>query len=143
VRRYPRPRLRSGAPLWLLIAVLLLVGCSSPKEVAPSPTATTTAAGAPPTPVQIGVSPGGVTTSLSAPASSTEEEYYQACHWARVWMSGRPGDPHAQIEHYLAMIQKSPTGENGSWHTPWAKLPPDRQAGIIVAAQAAADGGCD
>jgi hypothetical protein len=143
VRRYPRPRLRLRAPLWLLVAVCLLGGCSSPKEVAPSPTVTTTAAGTPPTPVQIGVSPSGVTTSLSAPASSTEEEYYQACHWARVWMSGRPGDPHAQIEPYLAMIQKSATGENGSWHTPWTKLPPERQAAIIVAAQAAADGGCD
>jgi hypothetical protein len=84
-----------------------------------------------------------VTTSLSALAGSTEEEFYQACHWARVWMSGQPGDPHTLIEPYLAMVQASSSGENGSWHTPWRQLPPERQAGLIVAVKAAADAGCD
>jgi hypothetical protein len=91
----------------------------------------------------MGISPGGVTTSISAPASSTEEEYYQACHWARVWMTQHPGDPHTQIEPYLGMIQASNSGEKGSWDTPWAQLSAERQAGLIVAATAAADGGCD
>ena len=117
---------------------LVLAGCSSGKQPGPS-SSTSQAEG----PVQVGVSPGGVTTSISAPAGSTEEEYYQACHWARVWMTGQKGDPHTLIEPYLAMVQKSPNGENGTWHTPWVKLSPERQAGVIVAAQAAADGGCD
>jgi hypothetical protein len=89
------------------------------------------------------VSPGGVTTSLSAPSSSTEDEYYQACHWARIWITEQGGDPHAQIEPYLAMIQASKTGEKGSWDTTWAQLPVERQAGLIVAVTAAADAGCD
>jgi hypothetical protein len=84
-----------------------------------------------------------VTTSLSAPASSTEEEFYQACHWARVWMTAQPGDPRTQIERYLAMVQASPSGENGTWHTPWKQLPPERQAAVLVAVTAAADGNCD
>jgi hypothetical protein len=123
-------------------SALLLAGCASGKQAGPPSSSTSQAAG-PTAPVQFGVSAGGVTTSISAPAGSTEEEYYQACHWARVWMSGQQGDPHVLIEPYLAMVQKSPTGENGTWHIPWAKLPPERQAGVIVAAQAAADGGCD
>jgi hypothetical protein len=124
----------------------MMAGCSSSK---PGPAtsgapATTTANAAPSTaPVEIGISPGGVTTSLSAPASSTEEEYYQACHWARLWMNGRPGDPHTQIEPYLAVVQASPSGDNGTWHTPWAKLTPERQAAIITAVTAAADAACD
>ena len=128
-------------------SALVLAGCSSGKQAAPSSTpkpSTSTAEAAGPTgPVQVGVSPGGVTTSISAPAGDTEDEYFQACHWARVWMSGQQGDPHTLVEPYLAMVQKSPTGENGTWHIPWAKLTPERQAGVIVAAQAAADGGCD
>jgi hypothetical protein len=80
---------------------------------------------------------------MSAPAGSTEEEYYQACHWAREWMKTQPGDPPSQIEPYLAMVQASANGEKGTWNTPWSKLSAERQAGVIVAAQAAAEGGCD
>ena len=122
----------------------MVAGCSSEKHATPSPTSGTTAQGAPSTaPVEIGISPGGVTTSMNVPASSTEEEYYQACHWARVWMTEKGGDPHSQLEPYLAMVQASQTGENGTWHTPWPQLSQERQAGVIVAAQAAADAGCD
>ncbi len=127
-------------------SALVLAGCSSGKQAGPStpkPSTSTSEAAGQGGPIQIGLSPGGVTTSLSAPAGDTEDEYYEACHWARVWMSGQHGDPHTLIEPYLAMVQKSPTGENGTWHIPWAKLPPERQSGVIVAAQAAADGGCD
>ena len=126
---------------------MVLSGCSSagknsnPHE---SSAQDSPAAEAGPTgPVQVGISPGGVTTSVDAPASSTEEEYYQACHWAREWMKDKPGDPRAQIEPYLAMVQASQNGENGTWNMPWAKLPPQRQAGVIVAVQAAAEAGCD
>jgi hypothetical protein len=41
------------------------------------------------------------------------------------------------------MVQASPTGENGTWHTPWAQLTPERQSGVIVAVTSAADGFCD
>jgi Putative lipoprotein LpqV len=121
-----------------------LAGCSSSHQATPSSSSSSPAAAAGPAgPGQVGISPGGVTTSLSAPASSTEEEFYQACHWARLWMADKPGDPHAQVEPYLAMVQASSTGENGTWHTPWAELSPERQAGVIVAVTSAADGMCD
>lgn len=58
-------------------------------------------------------------------------------------MTEQSGDPHAQIEPYLAMIQASKSGEKGSWDIPWSQLPVERQAGLIVAATAAADAGCD
>src|ERR1700724_2558150 len=131
--------LSTGAAL-----AMVLIGCSSSPPVTPSSSSSSTATAAEaPGPGQVGISPGGVTTSLSAPASSTEEEFYQACHWARLWMADKPGDPHAQVEPYLAMVQASPTGENGSWHTPWSQLSPERQAGLIVAVTSAADGFCD
>jgi Putative lipoprotein LpqV len=139
---------RAEGPLAALVTgaalAVLLIGCSSSHQVTPSSSSSSTAdAAQAPAPVQVGISPGGVTTSLSAPASSTEEEFYQACHWARLWMAERPGDPHTQVEPYLAMVQASPTGENGSWHTPWSQLTPERQAGLIVAVTSAADGLCD
>lgn len=118
---------------------LVLTGCAPAEQAGPTSGKPSTGTSGP---IQVGVSPNGVTTSLSAPADSTEEEYYQACHWARVWMSGRPADPHTLIEPYLSMVQKSPGGENGTWHTRWTKLTPERQSAVIVAAQAAADGGC-
>ena len=40
-----------------------------------------------------GISPGGVTTSVSAAAESTEDEYFQACRAAREWMEQQSGDP--------------------------------------------------
>lgn len=122
---------------------MVLAGCSSSEEPSNQAEPKSPPAAAPPTPAQIEVSPGGVTTAVNASASSTEEEYYQACHWAREWMRDKPGDPQAQIEPYLAMVQASATGENGTWNTPWTELTPQRQAGVIVAAKAAAEGGCD
>ncbi len=127
---------------------MVLSGCSSAgtnsnppgSSSAPDSAAAEAAATGP---VQVGISPGGITTSVDAPASSTEEEYYQACHWAREWLKDKPGDPRAQIEPYLAMVQASQNGENGTWNTPWAKLTPQRQAGVIVAVKAAAEAGCD
>lgn len=138
--RGPLAGLLPGAAL-----AVLLIGCSSSHQATPSSSSSSTAGAAQetPAPVQVAISPGGVTTSLSAPASSTEEEFYQACHWARLWMAEKPGDPHDQVEPYLAMVQASPTGENGSWHTPWSQLTPERQAGLIVAVTSAADGLCD
>ena len=121
---------------------MVLAGCSSSEEDSDQAEPKSPPAAAPPTGL-VGISPGGVTTSVNAPASSTEEEYYLACHWAREWMKDKPGDPQAQIEPYLAMVQASPSGENGTWNTPWAQLTPERQAGVIVAVKAAAEAGCD
>jgi hypothetical protein len=118
-----------------------VAGCSSSHHGTPS--SSPSPAAAPATPGRVWISPGGVTTSLSAPASSTEEEFFQACHWARLWMADKPGDPHTQVEPYLAMVQASPTGENGTWQTPWSQLTPERQSGVIVAVTEAADGMCD
>jgi hypothetical protein len=96
-------------------------------------------------PGAIGISPTGVTTKVDVPAESTEEEYFQACHAARVWMDAQPstvGTGDSLIEPYLAMLQASQSGEAGSWNLRWADLALARQAGVITAAQAAAHAGC-
>lgn len=89
-----------------------------------------------------GVSPSGVTTRVDAPAQSTEEEYFQACHAAKTWMQDRPGDPQALVEAYLAAVKAPQASGAGIWNVPWARLSPARQAAVIVAARAAAADEC-
>jgi hypothetical protein len=89
-----------------------------------------------------GLSPSGVTTRVDAPAQSTEEEYFQACHAAKTWMQDRPGDPQALVEAYLAAVQAPQATGAGTWNVPWAWLSPARQAAVIVAARAAAADEC-
>jgi hypothetical protein len=132
----------------------VLVGCSSGSEGGnPSPSSSTSAASAAPTtettnqthtaaPGAVSVSPNGVTTAVGAPAESTEDEYFQACHAAKVWMTEQGGDQKAQFEPYLASVQSSDAPGPGTFNTPWSKLPPSRQAAAIVAAEAAADDLC-
>jgi hypothetical protein len=93
-------------------------------------------------PGAIGLSPTGVTTRVDVPADSTEEEYYQACHAARVWMDAQPKTDQSLFEPYLAMVQASQSGTAGSWNTRWAELMPARQAALITAARAAANDEC-
>lgn len=120
------------------------VGCSddgnggkpAPSSSHPSTANNSLPAGA------VGVSPAGVTTRVDAPADSTEEEYYQACHAAKVWMDDQSATGEAAIEPYLGMVQASASGVAGTWNKRWADLAPARQAGVIVAAQAAARGEC-
>jgi hypothetical protein len=88
------------------------------------------------------VSPGGVTTAIGAPAESTEEEYFQACKAARVWMDQQGGDPKTLIEPYLKTVQSSDAPGPGTFDTPWPQLSPARQSAVIVAVQAAADALC-
>lgn len=88
------------------------------------------------------MSPAGVTTRINVPARSSEEDYFQACHAAKTWMQGRPGEHQALIEAYLAAVQAPGAVGAGTWNTPWAALPLARQAAVIVAAQAAANGEC-
>jgi Putative lipoprotein LpqV len=90
----------------------------------------------------VALSPAGVTTKINLPAQSTEEEYFQACHAAKTWMQGRQGDRQALLEAYLAAVQAPGVSGGGTWNTPWDALPLARQAGVIVAAKAAADDEC-
>ncbi len=89
-----------------------------------------------------GLSPGGVTTAVGAPAKSTEDEYFQACLAAKTWMLEQGGEQQAQFEPYLASLQSSDAAGPGTFDTPWSALPPDRQSAVIVAAEAAADDLC-
>ena len=76
------------------------------------------------------------------PAHSTEEEYFRACHAATVWMQGHPGDAQTLVERYLAAVQTPGVVGPGTWNIAWAALPLPRQAGVIVAAHAAAKNEC-
>jgi hypothetical protein len=84
-----------------------------------------------------------VTTRVDVPAESTEEQYYQACHAAKVWMDAQPKvGGQSLLEPYLAMVQAAPDGTPGSWNARWAELSPARQAAVITAARAAAGDEC-
>jgi putative lipoprotein LpqV len=126
----------------------LVAGCSpgsnnaAPSSVPLSGAPASKKVGAAFPPGSVGVSPAGVTTRISIPAQSTEDEYFQACHAAKVWMQGRQGDRQTLVEAYLATVQARGVGEAGTWHTAWRELAPARQAAVIVAVQAAADNGC-
>ncbi|MGB9304288.1 MAG: lipoprotein LpqV [Mycobacterium sp.] len=145
-----------GRPLLVSLLVSVVVaaglfavaGCSSGGHNgnAAKPTAASSArpsgAPGPLPPGAIGISATGVTTRVDVPAESTEEEYFQACHAARVWMDAQPNTGSSLIEPYLAMLQASPSGEAGSWNVRWTDLGLARQAAVITAAQAAANAGC-
>jgi hypothetical protein len=131
--------------------LFVMVGCSfgGHSGTAAKPTSASSASSARPSdgpgPLPagaIGISPTGVTTRVDVPAESTEEEYFQACHAARVWMDAQAPTADSLIEPYLAMLQASPSGEAGSWNVRWADLGLARQAAVITAAQAAANAGC-
>ncbi|ETW25589.1 lipoprotein LpqV [Mycobacterium gastri] len=135
-------------PLVVAASVSVVTGCwhtgggraaswSSAKSSALSPTEPSSLP-----PGVVGVSPTGVTTRVDVPAESTEEEYFQACHAAKVWMQTQPVTGDGLIERYLAMVQASQSGVAGSWNIRWAELTPARQAAVIVAAAAAASNEC-
>ncbi|TVS89203.1 lipoprotein LpqV [Mycobacterium helveticum] len=124
-----------------------LAGCSHGARggrITPSPARPSGTAGVPDPapPGAIGLSPGGVTTRVDVPADSTEEQYFQACHAAKVWMDAQPNTGESRVESYLAMVQASPSGTPGTWNAPWARLSLPRQAAVIVAARAAANDEC-
>ncbi|AMO63063.1 protein LpqV [Mycolicibacterium phlei] len=146
MRRY----LLSGAAV--LAACLAAAGCASDDtaDQPPSAPATdTTQATTTTSPLTRTAAPGthelspdGVTTAVGAPAESTEEEYFQACFAARTWMEQQGGDLQAQIEPYLAELQRTDSAGPGTFGTPWSQLPPPRQAAVIVAVEAAAAQQC-
>src|SRR5271167_4374064 len=132
----------------VLAAASVMTGCSATDTLAPtvstSPSSTVTAAAAA-APGVLAISPAGVTTKINVPSYSTEEEYFQACHAAKTWMQGHPGDRAALVESYLAAVQTPGPGDvpgAGTWNIAWAALPLPRQAGVIVAANAAANDEC-
>ena len=122
-----------------------MTGCSATGTKAPTastmpPSTVTTAAAA--APGVVAISPAGVTTKINVPSYSTEEEYFQACHAAKTWMQGHPGGRTGLVERYLAAVQTPGVVGAGTWNIAWAALPLPRQAGVIVAARAAADDEC-
>lgn len=122
-----------------------MTGCSATDTSAPTvPTspANTVMTAAAPAPGVVAISPAGVTTKINVPSYSTEEQYFQACHAARTWMQGHPGDRAALVERYLAAVQAPGVVGAGTWNIAWAALPLARQAGVIVAAGAAANDEC-
>ena len=141
-------------PIVIAAAVAaLLAGCSSGSDGTgspPPPSSSIGAAGTTTTTLQthtaqpgaVGVSPNGVTTAVGTPAESTEDEYFQACHAAKVWMQERGGDQKTQFEPYLENLQKSDASGPGTFGAPWSRLSPARQSAVIVAAEAAADDLC-
>ena len=148
--------MRSYPIVAVAAAAALLSGCSSSSDQARSTTASTGPSSIPVTtpttsptfenrtaaPGALGLSPNGVTTAVGTPAQSTEDEYFQACHAAKVWMTEKGGDQKAQFEPYLAGLQSSDAPTPGTFNQPWSKLSPSRQAAVIVAAEAAADDLC-
>ena len=124
-------------------------GCSSnPEPPAPSSSASEATAPASPTasaslaPDAVAVSPGGVTTKVGAPAESTEDDYFRACRAARTWMERQGGEPEAQIEPYLKMVQTSGPVGPGTFGRNGAELSASQQSAVIVAVEAAADAAC-
>ena len=143
MRRYP-DRAAALAAALVTASFPVLVGCSSGTDGGPAPSSPVSSGSEtqPSAAEGSGVSPGGVTTSVSAAAESTEDEYFQACRAAREWMEQQPGDPGTQIEPYLASLQSSDAPGPSTFDTPWSQLSPARQAAVIVAVQAAADQAC-
>jgi hypothetical protein len=88
------------------------------------------------------VSSGGVTTRIDVPAQSTEEQYAQACLAAKECMAAQGGDPNAMVEPYLKEVQASAANGPATFRKTWAELSQPEQAAVIIAVQAAADGGC-
>ena len=141
---------------WLLVWGVVVVatglwtvtGCSHGAHNGTTASSSTRPSGIPSGPSSappgaIGLSPTGVTTRVDIPPDSTEEEYYQACHAAKVWMDAQPKTGQPLFEPYLAMVQASPSGTAGSWNARWSDLTLARQAALITAARAAANGECE
>lgn len=146
-----RHRIQLGATL-VGGAAVLLTGCSSGAEKAEKAEMTPGKAeqGAPsaqppaaaPGNAAIGVSPGGVTTRVDEPAQSTEEQYAQSCLATKAWMDAKGGDPKELIEPYLKDLQASKDAGPSTFNKTWADLSTAQQSAVIIAVQAAADGGC-
>ncbi len=133
-------------------AAVLGVGCSSADEgveqTQSAQTTSTSTSELPPLPPQqtppeaVGVSPGGVTTRVDVDSDATESQYGQACLAAKAWMDSQGGDPTTLVEPYLRTLQEPGFVGPGNFDTEWTKLTPAQQAGVIMAANGAANGEC-
>ena len=128
-------------PVAIAILAVALVGCSTEPKPAPGPQSAGTPAAESGT-GPIGMSPDGVTTRIDVPAQSTEEQYAQACMAAKGWMAAKGGDPDTLVASYLKEIQISTTGGPATFAMTWAELTDAQRSAVIIAVQAAADGGC-
>ena len=140
-----RYRLQFSAALLVSAAAIALTGCSAERGSDANLAAPAPAAGQPngATGEQpIGMSPEGITTRIDVPAQSTEEQYAQACLTAKEWMTAQGGDPHALVVPYLKELQASTASGTATFKKTWAELSDAQQAAVIIAVQAAADGGC-
>lgn len=138
-------RRQFSAALLVSAAATTLTGCSAeggsganPPDPAPAAGQPNGASGQQP----VGVSPDGVTTRIDVPAQSTEEQYAQACLAAKEWITAKGGDPHTIVEPYLKELQASAMSGPATFKKTWAELSDAQRAAVIVAVQAAADGGC-
>ncbi|HYZ68141.1 MAG TPA: lipoprotein LpqV [Mycobacterium sp.] len=145
MRRYPQ-----RVALCTALLAITVAGCSSNKQEPSTSTApSTTTSELPPLPAEpaqpgaVGVSPGGVTTRVDVPADATESQYGQACHAAKVWMDNQHADPKTLVEPYLQLIEAPDFIGPGNFNTPWARLTPAQQAGVIMAVTGAANGDCE
>ncbi|MDF2822689.1 MAG: hypothetical protein K0R68_97 [Mycobacterium sp.] len=136
---------------WVLAvaAMSVVTGCASSEQSAPasSPSSTTTSdlpplPAAPTAPEAVGVSPGGVTTRVDVPSDATESQYGQACRAAKLWMAGQQGDPGTLVEAYLKELQAPGAVGPGTFDTTWVELTPAQQAGVVMAANGAANDEC-
>lgn len=143
--RHPRPlvwgTLVAATGLTALSAVTACSHGTPTGGTTPSSTRSSAVPSSAP-PAGVGLSPAGVTTSVDVPADSTEEEYFQACHAAKVWMEAQARTAASLFEPYLAMVQASPSGTAGTWNARWSDLTLARQAAVITAARAAANDEC-
>ena len=127
----------------------LLAGCVSGEEAEKATERASQSAAAPssepaaaPDSAAVGVSPGGVTTRIDEPAQSTEEQYAQSCLATKAWMDAKGGDPKQLVEPYLKELQNSTKAGPATFNQAWADLSSAQQSAVIIAVQAAADGGC-
>ncbi|MHA3019814.1 lipoprotein LpqV [Mycobacterium sp. BMJ-28] len=143
--------MRSYPILVIAAAITALAGCSSHTETpaASSPESPSSISEPPPLPQEsplqagaVAVSPGGVTTVVDVPSDATESQYGQACHAAKLWLDEQHAEPRTLVENYLKTLQAPEAKGPGSFNTPWAELTPAQQAGVIMAANAAANGEC-
>ena len=139
MRRYPIALLATAA-------VTLLAGCGSsePESTETAASSQTPTSETPRLPAEaavsgaVRVSPDGVTTVVDVPSEATESEYGQACLAAKRWF-----DEHREpVEAYLKTLQSGGTSGPGSFNAAWTELTPARQAGVIMAANAASRGEC-
>ena len=138
-----RTRHRAALGAAVLAATTVLIGCSSTTgSNSQSSAASAEQAGGQTGPESVWLSPAGVTTRIDVPAQSTEEQYAQACMTAKEWIDAKGGDPDTMVEPYLKEVQASTEAGRATFQKTWADLSKAQQAAVIIAVQAAADGGC-